>query len=265
VPGRHSCPPFMPRLIKDAQRYKTVLCANWVNSGCCDYKHKCQFAHGVEELRVRRPAARTPAPSLKERSVALGGHLDLRLSPDTPIPEVISVAINRVGLKQKIDALPTMTLPEKMELVCEAAGMKLPEAPAPAAAESAPAAPAPTPALPPPAPPALATPSEPSTRSATPLPPMPPPPKAVRGLFWQPNVALDQCQPADGEEEEPCDITTPFFLNAAGKIELHTPPGVGRQVSHATESLRRTISFILDEPCDGGTPAQDIWAAAGAA
>ena len=41
------------RLIKDPERYKTVLCATWVQTGECPYGRKCQFAHGKEELRTR--------------------------------------------------------------------------------------------------------------------------------------------------------------------------------------------------------------------
>lgn len=60
-----SCQPFffsdktiifsMPsrRLIKDPERYKTVLCANFVANGECPFGHKCQFAHGKIELRPR--------------------------------------------------------------------------------------------------------------------------------------------------------------------------------------------------------------------
>ncbi|KNA12071.1 hypothetical protein SOVF_129220 isoform A [Spinacia oleracea] len=31
--------------------YKTELCMSWENSGVCHYGHKCQFAHGKEEVR----------------------------------------------------------------------------------------------------------------------------------------------------------------------------------------------------------------------
>jgi hypothetical protein len=41
------------RLIKDPERYKTVLCATWTANGDCPYGRKCQFAHGKEELRTR--------------------------------------------------------------------------------------------------------------------------------------------------------------------------------------------------------------------
>ena len=41
------------RLVKDPERYKTVLCAGWSSTGACSYGRKCQFAHGREELRVR--------------------------------------------------------------------------------------------------------------------------------------------------------------------------------------------------------------------
>ena len=42
------------RLVKDPERYKTVLCTTWTVTGQCPYGHKCQFAHGKEELRSRQ-------------------------------------------------------------------------------------------------------------------------------------------------------------------------------------------------------------------
>jgi len=41
------------RLVKDPERYKTVMCTTWVSTGQCPYNRKCQFAHGKEELRQR--------------------------------------------------------------------------------------------------------------------------------------------------------------------------------------------------------------------
>jgi len=41
-------------LVKDPARYKTELCSTWMRSGGCPYGHKCQFAHGVNELRARQ-------------------------------------------------------------------------------------------------------------------------------------------------------------------------------------------------------------------
>ncbi len=35
-------------------RAQTELCATFSRAGACPYGHKCQFAHGVEELRVRQ-------------------------------------------------------------------------------------------------------------------------------------------------------------------------------------------------------------------
>lgn len=32
-------------------RYKTALCFSWENCGACPYGAKCQFAHGIAELR----------------------------------------------------------------------------------------------------------------------------------------------------------------------------------------------------------------------
>ena len=45
-----------PRLsgrVKDPVRYKTVLCNKFETVGRCPYGPRCQFAHGVAELRTR--------------------------------------------------------------------------------------------------------------------------------------------------------------------------------------------------------------------
>jgi hypothetical protein len=41
--------------------YKTELCRSWLEKGTCKYGHKCQFAHGEDELRVimRHPKYKT--------------------------------------------------------------------------------------------------------------------------------------------------------------------------------------------------------------
>mmetsp|Transcript_44121 Transcript_44121/g.130051 ORF Transcript_44121/g.130051 Transcript_44121/m.130051 type:complete len:266 (-) Transcript_44121:804-1601(-) len=57
-------------LIKDPARYKTELCATYSRTGGCPYGHKCQFAHGVEELRMRQPAAATPFSSEADASAS---------------------------------------------------------------------------------------------------------------------------------------------------------------------------------------------------
>jgi hypothetical protein len=44
--------------VKDPERYKTLICVNWAKAselgqGECPYGDKCQFAHGLHELRSR--------------------------------------------------------------------------------------------------------------------------------------------------------------------------------------------------------------------
>lgn len=55
------------RLVKDPERYRTVMCQNWTTTGECPYGRKCQFAHGAHELRARgapmTEANRTCGPS----------------------------------------------------------------------------------------------------------------------------------------------------------------------------------------------------------
>merc|ERR1719502_1732540 len=62
------------RLIKDELRYKTVLCDKYTATGSCPYKHKCQFAHGIEELRKRAVPPLAAAPEAQtEWALPLSG------------------------------------------------------------------------------------------------------------------------------------------------------------------------------------------------
>lgn len=36
----------------DEQKYKTQMCANWIEKNECRYGNKCQFAHGKDELDI---------------------------------------------------------------------------------------------------------------------------------------------------------------------------------------------------------------------
>ena len=40
--------------IKDPLRYKTVHCINFRLTGKCPYGSKCQYAHGIDELRFNK-------------------------------------------------------------------------------------------------------------------------------------------------------------------------------------------------------------------
>ena len=42
--------------MRDPDKYKTVMCANWTHSGNCKYGENCQFAHGLGELRRLPPS-----------------------------------------------------------------------------------------------------------------------------------------------------------------------------------------------------------------
>jgi len=226
-------PREMPRLIKDPERYKTKQCVNWQQFGCCPYKHKCQFAHGVEELRVRAPGAHTLSPTLKERAVTLGRQLGL--ASELTIPEVIQAAGTRFGLQQRLAELPT--LPEKMELLCTAASQALASASAPPR----------TPAAPPPSP-----------ISASPTSSLSPPAPPASPLALSPCVECDDLTGVTCADDE----ASPFYFNSAGKLEASTArklderaqyaPLPRRELSHATEMVRRAVSFILDEPSEGG-------------
>ena len=44
--------PYVRPRVRDPFRYKTVLCRTFERHGACPYECKCQYAHGVAELRV---------------------------------------------------------------------------------------------------------------------------------------------------------------------------------------------------------------------
>jgi len=88
----------MPRLIKDPVRYKTILCDKWTTFGACPYKHKCQFAHGEAELRMRTQASMQEASSSQEQPVCL----PVGVPPSAPVPSPSS------SLATATPPLPTM-------------------------------------------------------------------------------------------------------------------------------------------------------------
>ena len=74
------------RLINDPERYKTVLCTTWINTGSCPYGLKCRFAHGKEELRNRPPTCGQSSPPQAE---AAPGRL---VPPSMSLPMAMPVA-----------------------------------------------------------------------------------------------------------------------------------------------------------------------------
>lgn len=54
-------PPGMEPCAKQHSLYKTELCRSWEETGTCRYGNKCQFAHGISELRdvPRHPKYKT--------------------------------------------------------------------------------------------------------------------------------------------------------------------------------------------------------------
>merc|ERR1712137_882830 len=85
-------PAFMPRnrLIKDPERYKTVLCEKWVRLGECPYGRKCQFAHGEEELRERTCARCEEAPVVESAAETEPDTPSSMLQPTSPPPQLVA-------------------------------------------------------------------------------------------------------------------------------------------------------------------------------
>lgn len=69
-------------VVKDPRVYKTELCKKFESSGQCPYGVKCQFAHGLEDLRPRIPMTTTAEDTVPQSF----GLLKLRTSEDEIIP-----------------------------------------------------------------------------------------------------------------------------------------------------------------------------------
>jgi hypothetical protein len=56
----------------DKTKFKTELCKNWIESGFmfCRYGDKCQFAHGIEDIRFRHEAAAAVPKNYKSKECA---------------------------------------------------------------------------------------------------------------------------------------------------------------------------------------------------
>jgi len=61
--------PAGARVDCDPKLYKTEMCRSWTSTGSCRYRDKCQFAHGIEELRVA-PSTRVSVEEITVESVS---------------------------------------------------------------------------------------------------------------------------------------------------------------------------------------------------
>ena len=52
-------------------KFKTEMCRNWLQVGTCRYGDKCQFAHGLNDMRSRRLPSQceSPPPPLATQGV----------------------------------------------------------------------------------------------------------------------------------------------------------------------------------------------------
>ena len=223
--------------IKDPVRYKTQVCQNFASRGKCPYNKKCQFAHGVEELRSRPeqgPGASTSPP----QPPAPPPFLPTALPPPPPPPRTPNLVAARaptvVAAVQPPLPPPLPTMIPRMP--------PLPPAPSPRTLSAAPTirqveapfsmmtlgpeygAETGAPPAAPPVPPAPTAPAAPATPVA---------PAAVP-------ISLDSCR-----DDENVDLLR--LDRVTGRVEIGVP-FCGREPSYNSESLRRQISFLFDEP-----------------
>lgn len=194
-------------VVKDAVRYKTVLCDKFREAGSCPYGLKCQFAHGEAELR---PRAAPCKPCNEPVPMPVAGH-----SAGHAVPYMHGLLVQRAGAIGGPLYLPS--------------GHAVPIAAAPAAVRP-PLAP----------PPSLATPVDPHgtvrvmasvlakkaerTRATSPLArrnaeAMSDEEAAPEWADWQPDAAADAWQPTEsptwGAEIAPLPVLPPLPAAAA--------------------------------------------------
>jgi len=258
------------RLVKDPERYKTVLCQKWMTTGDCPYGRKCQFAHGKEELRERNSSLSPPQPP----------------QPGQPgmTPMMLPYASGQAGPSGVGPYANGQAGPSGMSLM----GRPLPAYDTSTGLWSAPAAAPPLPlglppsnnatALkthlampplppgpPPPLPPTPPVPAHESVPHESP-PPLAPPPVSVYAdelacFAMKCHLADDLDEACGNLPSLPCqsDLSwEPLRCNEiTGKVEpvpfsADSPVEpmlgkVGRQVSYPTQVVRRAISFVFED------------------
>ncbi len=90
------------RIIKDPERYKTVLCSTFCANGECPYGYRCQFAHGAQELRCR-PTQCLPCFD-SSRSSPPPDTYHVAVPPSTPPPLPSSAPKGRRNKGRRHDA-----------------------------------------------------------------------------------------------------------------------------------------------------------------
>jgi len=211
--------------VKDPMRYKTQMCQNFAARGRCPYNKKCQFAHGAEELRLRAQLI-GEANSLVCREVGPAAAPSAApLAPPPPPPPPPPPATSLMSQPYSTMPMP-MTMPQSQPTI-------LPPPTRPPQLQShatlAPRAPGPYSSLP----------SQPLQQQAPPLPPAPRPQHPHQAVPLFPSFLA----PEDGEESPSLEHLR--FDNLSMRVEA---PRVGGQTSFMTESVRRQISFLWDEP-----------------
>ena len=214
--------------VKDPMRYKTQMCQNFAARGRCPYNKKCQFAHGAEELRPRMQLQGEANPLIC-REVAPAVAPSAAPAPPPPLPPPPPATLLMLQ--------PYSTMPLPLPLPQSAPTVLPPQPPPPppqpqSHATMAPLAPRPYSSLP----------LQPLQQQAPPRP-LPPPPRQQ-----QPHGSTVPLFPSflapDAGEESPA-VEHLRFDNLSMRFEV---PRVGGQASFMTESVRRQISFLWDEP-----------------
>jgi len=115
----------------DPSRYKTELCRSFNKTGYCRYGLKCQFAHGLQELRA---SAKLPAAIAKIGIdvPAIASDKDVPISPSSPRnlrgSPVISPRNQKIAM-MRIDTDDSAPLiPPRIQSIKEAASAPLPKA-----------------------------------------------------------------------------------------------------------------------------------------
>lgn len=299
-------------VIKDPNRYKTTLCANYSATGNCPYGKKCQFAHGTSELMARKSSV-----ECQDSDGSASPLPQQWMTPPPPPPNVAPLPPALQPLPPAHPPPPPLPPPPRppASAILNGAQPPLPYGPPPSRITTSPHTPTPPlPPPPPPPPPPRHGPLPPARQILSPLPQFPPNPPVPNVTAYDLNFEARDPRPpminhhislgdsptgmrnpefkpplTDGDrlatwamnffdlrnsaenakapDELKCESECLHLNHLTGKVEVDAPAMDGSsQISFNTFSVRRQISFVLDdtieEQCNSlNTPAFSVAAA----
>lgn len=220
-----------PRAVKDPLRYKTQLCANFQRDGACRYGRRCQFAHGVHELRERSQLLAPIVPEDQKICQPFAATGFCRFGDKCKFPHVLGSRV-----------LATPPLPPTMLQMCPPVQQY--GAPTPPVQQYVPTIPVQQYGAP-------STPPAPAYRVPVSTPPAPPAPTTSRRSV---SFAAAMCAPCDDEGDMIVLSDLEHFAadsdeETSGDLDADIPfiTKKGRQLTDTSAVVRRALSFLLND------------------